>query len=314
MISMRQLGAFVAVADTGHFGRAGQCLGVGTAAVSGLVSRLESGLGLHLVRRTSRRVSLTADGAALVDRAREALGAMDRLAMHVDDVRAGASGTLRVGVARHPAGGGAIGSEARGARDAEPGPGARDGGGPTRGATARHAEREWGDAASRRRSQAPDPGLEHESGAAHAARGPATAADTDGIDGVDVIAGAMRDAGAGWCATYVHGTAREVGEAYENGHLDVLITHNPSARGPRPWWHKPWSRPRAPRHLTPVGAATRERRTWIAWRPDVAPNVHASAIRRAAAARGGPGRTAATPDRPRWRGVTREEGEPPPRG
>ena len=56
--------AFVAVADAGHFAMASERLGLSRAMASKLVMDLEAHLGLRLLNRTTRKVSLTEQGAA----------------------------------------------------------------------------------------------------------------------------------------------------------------------------------------------------------------------------------------------------------
>lgn len=58
-VTLRQLQAFVAVAETGNFTRAGAQLGLAQPVVSGLIRDLEAELGLRLFDRTTRRVVLT---------------------------------------------------------------------------------------------------------------------------------------------------------------------------------------------------------------------------------------------------------------
>jgi DNA-binding transcriptional LysR family regulator len=61
---------FVAVAEHRHFGRAASALGVTQPPVSQGLRRLESHLGLQLIERTREGAVLTADGSALLPRAR----------------------------------------------------------------------------------------------------------------------------------------------------------------------------------------------------------------------------------------------------
>ncbi len=67
---MREVEAFLAVADELHFGRAAQRLGVSAASVSQAVGALERRVGAPLFARTSRQVALTAVGGQLSARFR----------------------------------------------------------------------------------------------------------------------------------------------------------------------------------------------------------------------------------------------------
>ena len=71
----RLLRCFVAAAEELHFTRAAEGLGMSQPALSKAVAQLERELGLPLLRRTSRRVELTAAGAALLPAARDVLQA-----------------------------------------------------------------------------------------------------------------------------------------------------------------------------------------------------------------------------------------------
>ncbi len=64
-ISLRQLKVFLAVADLGSFSRAGEDIGLTQPAVSRCIRELEQELGLKLVDRTTREVTLTEVGASL---------------------------------------------------------------------------------------------------------------------------------------------------------------------------------------------------------------------------------------------------------
>jgi DNA-binding transcriptional LysR family regulator len=64
---------FVRTAEERSFGRAAASLGITTAAVSKAVRRLEDGLGVRLLDRSSRVVALTREGAEFFERCRPAV-------------------------------------------------------------------------------------------------------------------------------------------------------------------------------------------------------------------------------------------------
>jgi len=67
------LATFLAIVDTGSFTQAGERVGKSQAAVSTAMARLEDRLGVRLLNRTARTVSLTPAGDLLCGRARELL-------------------------------------------------------------------------------------------------------------------------------------------------------------------------------------------------------------------------------------------------
>jgi DNA-binding transcriptional LysR family regulator len=84
------------VVDELHFGRAAERLHVAQPAVSQAVRRLEEELGLQLLHRTSRVVTLTEPGRVFAEEARRALASVDRAIEAT--LRAGGDGSaLRVG-------------------------------------------------------------------------------------------------------------------------------------------------------------------------------------------------------------------------
>ncbi|MFF8597004.1 LysR family transcriptional regulator [Streptomyces sp. NPDC015220] len=75
-LETRELEYFVAVAEELHFGRAAACLGIAQPALSKAVRRLESRIGVKLLERSSRNVTLTPAGEALLHHGRHALNAV----------------------------------------------------------------------------------------------------------------------------------------------------------------------------------------------------------------------------------------------
>src|SRR5574337_1000833 len=77
MDKFREMQAFVAVADQGSFVAAAQALGMSKAAVSRYVADLEARLGVRLMQRTTRRLTLTTEGHLFLERCRDALAQIE---------------------------------------------------------------------------------------------------------------------------------------------------------------------------------------------------------------------------------------------
>jgi DNA-binding transcriptional LysR family regulator len=76
-VTLRQVRAFIAVAELAHFTRAGERLGLSQSSVSTLVRELEANLGLRLFDRHTRMLRLTQAGAEMLPLARKALADLD---------------------------------------------------------------------------------------------------------------------------------------------------------------------------------------------------------------------------------------------
>lgn len=66
---LQAMALFVRVVDTGGIARAAEALGIPRATATTLIQKLEAALGVKLLNRTTRRVSVTPDGAAYYPRA-----------------------------------------------------------------------------------------------------------------------------------------------------------------------------------------------------------------------------------------------------
>src|SRR5579871_5210640 len=96
-IELRHLRYFLAVADTLHFSKAAERLGIAQPPLSHQIKRLEQMVGHRLFDRTTRGVRLTLAGQLLADRAR---GTIDKVQDDLAQVRRlgrGEEGTLTVG-------------------------------------------------------------------------------------------------------------------------------------------------------------------------------------------------------------------------
>lgn len=88
---------FVAVAEELHFGRAAERLYVAQSAVSQQVKRLENELGVELLFRNKRRVSLTEAGRVFLEEARSTLRQAGKAAEAAKRASRGEIGRLAVG-------------------------------------------------------------------------------------------------------------------------------------------------------------------------------------------------------------------------
>ena len=98
-MEMRHLRQFAAVAEELHFGRAAERLCMAQPPLSASVKQLEAELGVQLLERTSRRVTLTAAGEAFYEQAREILARTDKAADAARRAADGHTGRLAIGFA-----------------------------------------------------------------------------------------------------------------------------------------------------------------------------------------------------------------------
>lgn len=98
MARFLELRTFAAVVDAGSFVEASDALAMSKAAVSRYVGDLESRLGVRLLNRTTRSLSLTEEGDVFHTRCRELLGGIEEAEAEISSRSGEASGALRVTV------------------------------------------------------------------------------------------------------------------------------------------------------------------------------------------------------------------------
>lgn len=91
-----EMQTFSAVVDEGSFVKAADTLGISKAAVSRHVVDLEARLGVRLLHRTTRRLSLTEEGHVFYARSKELLLSMEEAEAEITSRRTAPSGGLRI--------------------------------------------------------------------------------------------------------------------------------------------------------------------------------------------------------------------------
>jgi DNA-binding transcriptional LysR family regulator len=97
VFSLARLSCFVAVAEELHFGRAAERLHMTQPPLSRQIQQLEAELGVQLIDRTTRSVTLTPAGVAFLPDARRILQLAESASLTVKRVPAGDLGTVVVG-------------------------------------------------------------------------------------------------------------------------------------------------------------------------------------------------------------------------
>jgi DNA-binding transcriptional LysR family regulator len=95
-MELRNVRAFLAVADQLHFGRAAAGLNLTQPALTLRIQVLERELGIQLLRRNAREVRLTTAGEAFLEHARALVQEEDRTRRNMKDHVAGFAGRLRM--------------------------------------------------------------------------------------------------------------------------------------------------------------------------------------------------------------------------
>jgi len=98
MKNLQGLLAFVETATSGSLTAAADRLGITPAAVSKSLARLEGRLGVRLINRSTRKLSLTAEGHGFLDSARAALRLLDEAVANVSQTAHTPAGRVRISV------------------------------------------------------------------------------------------------------------------------------------------------------------------------------------------------------------------------
>lgn len=96
MYNLQPLLAFAETAKRGNFAAASRELGCTASTLAKSVARLEAQLRVRLFHRTTRRVTLTADGERLFGRCQRVLAELQMLQEEASGTRNAPSGTLRI--------------------------------------------------------------------------------------------------------------------------------------------------------------------------------------------------------------------------
>lgn len=91
-----EIQVFARVVDAGSFSEAARLLRMAPSTISKLISRSEARLGVRLIERSTRRLSLTAEGQAWYDRSVALLAELDQIESELGCGAAQAGGTVRV--------------------------------------------------------------------------------------------------------------------------------------------------------------------------------------------------------------------------
>ncbi|WP_323121093.1 LysR family transcriptional regulator [Burkholderia alba] len=96
MENLSGLIVFVQVAETRSFVAAGRALGISASAVGKRIARLETRLHARLFHRSTRSITLTAEGACFLERCRRVLNELDEAEQELSTTTQAPRGRLRV--------------------------------------------------------------------------------------------------------------------------------------------------------------------------------------------------------------------------
>lgn len=91
-----EMQVFLRVVESGNFSEAARLLRMTPSTISKLISRIEARLGVRLLERSTRRLSLTAEGQIYYERGQSLLKDFDEVERELSEGAASAGGTVRV--------------------------------------------------------------------------------------------------------------------------------------------------------------------------------------------------------------------------
>ena len=94
---LRQVKAFVALADTKSFTRAAELLFLTQSAVSHSIRSLEQQMEVKLVERSGKRIALTQDGVVFLRRCRSVLNELELASQEIEALKRWGQGRIRLG-------------------------------------------------------------------------------------------------------------------------------------------------------------------------------------------------------------------------
>ena len=96
MDSLGSLNAFVQAAEARSFTVAGRQLGVSSSAIGKAVARMEERLGVRLLQRSTRSITLTAEGSLFLERCRRIFSEIEAAELELSQTQEAPRGTLRI--------------------------------------------------------------------------------------------------------------------------------------------------------------------------------------------------------------------------
>jgi DNA-binding transcriptional LysR family regulator len=93
---LANLGVLAAVVESGNFARASDALGMTSSGVSRAISRMEGRLGIRLLHRTTRSITLTDEGQRFYAEVQPLLVGIEEAASHAGSASASVRGRLRI--------------------------------------------------------------------------------------------------------------------------------------------------------------------------------------------------------------------------